>query len=224
MELLTTLGSYGNGPTNLKTPGKLCFTDAGTLLVVDHHNDRVQHWTLEGSCVASYAIRGPQCLDSRGGIFAVGTWTGSGVHVCSLESGVMLHSFSLNSAMEVNSAIYAIAFVDASTLAIYSDTKRNVSLCTLDGKLVKQLITGTGINLFSLASTADGCLVVLDVTDYTPRTRVFAPDGAELTSSALLSAANILQRSIAIRGAHAYVLGGSLGEAGYKYTRICVFE
>ena len=121
--------------------------------------------------------------------------------------------------------IDAIAFVDASTLAIYDNTKRNVSLCTLDGKLVKQLITG--INLLSLAISADGCLVALDVPDYRTkktRARVFAPNGAELTTSALLPTANILQQSIAIRGVHAYVLGRNLEEAGYEYTRICVFE
>ena len=128
-------------------------------------------------------------------MFAVGTWSKSGVHVFSLESGVTLHLL-LN-----GERITAIAFVDASTLAISSHDKCDVSLYTLDGRLLKQL--AAEIITRSLTSCADGSLLVLDC--YKERVRVFAPDGAELTTS--LFTANILSPcAIALRGAYAYVL------------------
>ena len=90
MRFLISLGSNGNRPKNLDSPRGLCFTDAGTLLVADFGNHRVQHWTLEGLSIVStvsYAVNYPVCVASRGDIFVTGTIFG--ICVCALESGAV---------------------------------------------------------------------------------------------------------------------------------------
>ena len=222
MNLLATIGSKGNGgPVNLKQP--ICFTDAGTLLVLDYYNKRVQHWALEGSSIASYAMQTPPVIvASRGNLFAVGTE--SGVRVCLLESGVVLHEWS------GANRIHAVAFVDAETLAVsissrdIGQSRGTVGLYTLDGRLLKLLANNIALHghaSHSLATRADGCLLVSDYNYFSERIRVFAPDGIELTTSPLaLQRFQSYLRSIAFCGGRVYVL-----EVAPKIgSKISVFE
>ena len=198
MEFLATIGSYGSGPTNLNAPGGLCFTDAGTLLVADSYNARVQHWTLEGSCIASFVTQRP-CLHvaSRGDIFVTGT--NDGVRVCSLEDGKVLHAWTIHGTFSSRIA----AFVDAETLVISS--LKSAFLYTLDGKLLSQFAVII-MPPTSLVTCADGCILMTELG--TRRIRVFASNGVELSGTSMF-AKHIFQspaKSIALYKECAYVL------------------
>ena len=182
----------------------LCFTDTGSLLVPGHFI--MQHWTMEGTNIASYAIPSrPQSVASRGNVFAVGC---AEVHVCLLESGAVLHTWDAG-------FISTIAFVDASTLAVAKRYQHTICLYTLDGGLLRRLVAN--IITHGIAACADGCLLV---TDYNKScVRVFASDGAELTTSPLaMHTFQTSPRAIALCRERVYVLEPAIG---YK---ICVFE
>ena len=188
----------GNSPNNSGLVLGLCFTAAGTLLVA-LHNDQVQHWTLEGQSIASYAIRAPCCVASCNNIVAVGTH--GGVHVCSLENGVVLHAW-LRSCW-----IHAVVFTDAEILVVSDCTRNVIELHAPDGRFLKQL--AANIISASLAARADGCLLVSDY--FRNRIRVFAPDGAELTTSPFsVHTFPSHPRSISLCGARAYVLESNI--------------
>ena len=194
----------------------LCFTDTGTLLVPGHFI--MQHWTLEGTSIASYAIPArAQSVTSRGNVFAVGC---AEVHVCLLESGAVLHTWDVG-------FISTIAFVDASTLAVAKRYQHTICLYTLDGGLLRRLVAN--IITHGIAVCADGCLLV---TDYHKScVRVFASDGAELTTSPLaMHTFQTYPRSIVSCRERVYVLEPprdcsaiccTCCTTGYK---ICVFE
>ena len=193
MKMVTTLASHGGSA--------LCFTDAGTLLVVDYGNASVHHLTLEGLDISSYKTRWPKHVASRGDVFAVAT--GDGMRVCSLEHRTVLCAWLDNPTW---SAV-AIIFTDEKTLAVYYYYERMVRLYTLDGSLVKQLNATSGIISSGLAFCADDCLLVSDFNRKC--VRVFALDDTELAPFAVhafqlhpLSYPN----SIALRGEYAYVL------------------
>ena len=217
MTFLTTLGSYGDGPTNLDAPSGLCFTAAGTLLVADCDNDRVQHWTLGGSSINSYAMQRPECVALHGNTFAVGTLVG--VRVFSLESSTELHAW-LDTGY-----VCSIAFANADTIAVSSYTQDAVGLYTLEGKLLKQL--GVNVLVYGLGMCIDGCLLVGDCKQ--KRIFTFALDGTELTTSPLT--AHIFQSgpsAIALYGTRVYVIeeifDESMQPAKRDSVRISMFE
>ena len=205
-------------------PSGLCFTDAGALLVADLNN-RVHNLTMEGNRIASYEMQRPYAVASRGNLFAVGTSTGvtsTGVRVCLLESGAVLHMW-----LDAN-YIKAVAFATADTIAVAigdqgaaagKTLQRTVCLYTLDGTLLKLL--ATGIDSRSLAVCADGCLLVSD--DRQKRIRVLAPDGEELTASPL--AAHRLKREsvIALNGEHLYLFTMEAASFWSWWYKIYVF-
>ena len=208
MNLLATLGSRGDGPNNLKFPRGLCFTDAGTLLVTDYINCRVQHWSLEGSYIASYAtFKWPLCVASRGNLFVVGDTVRS--YVCSLENGDVLHTWP------AGITINEVVFVDANVLAAASHLLQTVCLYALNGGLLRQLtanIISTG-----LAVCADGCLLMSNY--YRKTIHVFAPNGTEVTTAPLATHTFQSPRTIALCGEYAFVL-----EVVLNSTRISVLR
>ena len=215
MKLSATLGSCGSGPGEFNSIGDMCFTDVGTLLVVDFGNNRVQHWTLGGSSIATLAIKSPHCVASRGTTIVVGT--ASGMRFPLLERrdwGRQLRILQTHS-------IAAVAFANSVTLAISISDLKTVGLYTMRGELLKQLSVDISSN--SLVTCADGCLLVSDFSK--GRIRVFAPDGAELTSSPF--AAHTFRPnpvSIALRGEHVYVLEITLNPMKLLERKLLVFE
>jgi hypothetical protein len=210
-QFVKTLGRMGAGPTELFGPRGLCFTDAGTLLITDYCNHRVQRWTLNGEWIATYPVRDPFCVTSRGDVFAVGSLFYRGVRVFSLESGAETGKWLCRS------NISAIAAVSADTLVIADHTAEMLELYTLEGVLKQRL--ATGIISFGLAVCADDCLIAADW--YQARVRVFSTtDGAELTTSAFATHTfEGFLRTIVLYAEHVYILEELIG-----VTRICVFE
>ena len=196
-------------------PHGLCFTDNGTLLIADFYNKRVQHWALDGEWIASYPVRSPRYVASRGDAVVVGCHE-NGVYVFSLKSGTKISEWLLNKGWI--STISAITFVDADTLAVADSRTEIMGLYTLRGVLKTQLAT----NVFSsgLAVCADGCLLASDYGQ--KRIRVFLPTGDELKTSPLSTF--LFEDSspcdIALHAGHAYVFE----RIGCGLTRICVFE
>ena len=187
------LGDFSSFPRGLRG---LCFTDAGTLLAADNIRNRVRHWTLKGLSIASYAIRYPTCVASRGNIFAVGTETG--VRVCLLEGGNVLHAWLDKKTVVISS----IGFVDADTLAVSNYSQKTINLHALNGEFLKQI--ADDISSYGTAMCTNGYLLVSDFCR--SRIRVFAPNDAELTTAPLAAHAFRLQPiSIALHGEHAYV-------------------
>ena len=216
MKLLTTLQIYRDRDGFPEGVGGMCFTDAGTLLVSNSSNwpCSLQHWTLEGSHITSYAIRDVRCVASRGDKIAVGTW--SGVHVLNLKDVSMFSSSMFPGQTDFWMANYitAVAFVDAATLAVSNNDQRTINLYTLNGRLLKHV--ASGILSRSIAMCADDCLLATD--HYRRCIRVFAPDGEELLFPTHLF--QLRPHVVALCGARAYVL--DLDEA--FPPRICIFK
>ena len=214
MNLMFSLGSHGDSQANLNSPLSLCFTDAGTLLVDDYLNNRIQHWTLEGLSIASYAFQGylSRCVASRGNLFIVGT--NDGARICSLENGAVLHAW-----INPDCDVYAAVFVDADTLAVSNTMQMTIDLYTLNGMLLKQL--AVGIMSYGIAACTNGCILVTDF--HKNCVRVFEPDGTELTTSPLTAHKfRLPPKSIVLCEERAYVLEMGLG--GIFHYRICMFE
>ena len=134
----------------------MCFTDAGTLLVSNSSNwpCSLQHWTLEGSHITSYAIRDVRCVASRGDKIAVGTW--SGVHVLNLKDVSMFSSSMFPGQTDFWMANYitAVAFVDAATLAVSNNDQRTMHTRICAGW------RGTIVpNTFISVASARGCFM-----------------------------------------------------------------
>ena len=224
-QFIGKLGKKGAGPIELNVPCGLCFTDAGTLLIADNGNDRVQHWALDGTWIASYPVNTSWCIAAYGDMIAVGCH-GTGVHMLSLKSEAVTSKWLLGH-------VYAIVFVDANTLAIASTAIANtaiatINLFTLDGVLKVQL--ANNIISCGLAVCADGYLLASHYSQ--TRIRVFSLTGDELNTSPF--AAYSFQRrplSIALHTEHAYVYLEDVDsdddyyDADYnELSRVCVFE
>jgi sugar lactone lactonase YvrE len=208
------VAEIGDGPTELNYPRGLCITDANTLLIADYHNDRVQHWKLNGDSITSYSVKDPALVASHGNVVAIARSRSNGVHVISLQSGVSFSKWLYGS------SVSAITFVNANTLAIAVCTTKTIGLYTLTGTLKKQL----AIDIVScgLAVCADDCMLVSDWEQN--RVRVFSMDGVEIVSSSFAAhpfEGNI--STIVVHAEHAYILEEILGEI-VSVTRICVFE
>ena len=179
-------------------PNGMCFTDVGTLLVSDIRGDRVRHWTLGGSCIASYSVRKPSRVASRGDTFVILAISNySDVCVYSLDSATALHTWS------VPGYICEVIYADAATLAFSNYAGETIDLYALDGAFLRQL--AVNIRSTSLAVCADGCLLANDRSRRC--IRVFALDGTESTTSPLTTHVfGAVPAGIAVCGARAYVL------------------
>ena len=212
----TFVGKYmGTDPDELKNPRGLCFSSAGTLLIADYKNDCVQHWTLDGEWIASYPVQKPTCIALFCDAIAVGCCYGNGVHVFSIESGAEISRW-LN-----KNVVHAIAFLNATTLAIAVRTTETIDLYTLEGVFKRRL--AVGIISFGLAVCADGCLLVSDWDQ--KRVRVFSIDGGEIVTSPFAERAyEGTVGAVATTTTCAYVLENT-GPVESKYAfRVYVFE
>ena len=216
LQQVSVLGTSGAGSMELKRPRGLCFTETGTLLVSDHNNARVQHWTLEGSWIASYPVQKPQCVASRGNLLATGSLGTSSVSVFLLESGIALFKW-----LTREITVTVLAFVDATTLAVANYTAETIDLCTLDGTLKRQI--AVGIWSFAFEVSTDNCLLVEDYSK--ERIRVFTlEDGALIGTSCI--ARQIFEGhpcAIALHAENAYVLQIIARNGNAKFC-INVFE
>ena len=201
-------------------PRGVCFTDAGTLLIADYYNNRVQHRTLEGIWIASYPVLHPSCVASRGNVAVIGKNKAGGVHIISLERERVSRVGATMSEWLNGNDISAITFVSATTLAIAVCTTKTVGLYTLEGVLKRQL--AVDIVSYGLAVCADDCLLVSD--QGRKRVRVFSKGGVEIVTSSFAEFTfeeNI--STVVVHAERAYVLeefdGGFFSE-----TRISVFE
>ena len=212
-QFIGKLGKKGNGPTELNHPHGLCFTDAGTLLIADCENNRVQHWTLDGEWIASYFVEKPYCVAVHGDTVVAGGDSRNGTRVFSLSCGAEVSKWSSEGCMT------AVAFVDAVSLVVAKLAGETVGLYTLEGVLKVQL--AVGLLSVGLAVCADGYLLVSDLISQR-RVHVFSTDGNELITSPFASYLFKLghPRAIAIHAEHAYVLE----HAGLGKIRINVFE
>ena len=209
---MATLGSRGDGPTNLMSPRGLCFTDAGMLLVADCANSRMQHWTLEGQYISSFSIQYPQCaarcLTLHSDIIAIGT-IDAGVSACSLADGTVLHSWL------VSDVISAVAFIIADTLVVSNFTQEMIGLYTLDGSFLKQI--AIDIFSFGIVVCVDDCILMSDF--HQSRMRTFTLNGTELDTSQLVTHTfQSSPTSVALHGERVYIMEDA------KPGRICVFE
>ena len=204
-------GKKGIGSTELSLPCGLCFTSAGTLLVADYFNDRVQHWTLDGEWVASYPVQRPSCIALCGNAIAVGRYE-RGVHVLSLKSGAVLSKW-LN-----GNSILGMTAVSATALAVSTRGAKTIDLYTLEGMLKRRL--AVGIDPYGLAMCVDGCLLVSDWNQ--KRIRVFSMDGVEIVTSPFVSHTfEGIIGEVVSHADHVYVLEWGVAE---HRCRIHVFE
>ena len=219
MNLLELFRFGASRPFSIKCakPHGLCYTCTDTLLVAYYATSLVLHLTQEGLFIASYVIRYPLCVASYGDMFAVGTdgsYGNNGVHVYSHKSREVLHAW-----LDKN-YILAIAFVDASTLAVSNRKHYAIDLHTLDGKLLRRL--AADIDSHGLVMCADGYLLALDY--HRKRMRVFASDGTELTTSSFATHTfQLPPTAIALYGERVYVLEDDLMK-NVGSVRISVFE
>jgi hypothetical protein len=89
-----TIGQHGFGPAEFKNPTRVCFVDAGSFLVCDTANGRVQHLTLAGEFLDSFdAWRRPYSIAAHGTLAAVGT-TSCTIGLYSLETHEYVRRFS----------------------------------------------------------------------------------------------------------------------------------
>jgi hypothetical protein len=197
MQFVRKFGRRGSGPGELYNPCGLCFIATGTLLVMDYSNARVAHWTLDGEWITSYDVPRPWCVAARGDVVVIGCSFSQGMYELSLQSGVVTSVLGENS-------ISAVAFMDATTLAVANRSALAIELYTLEGTF-KQQIDTDAIFSFGLAVCADGCLLVSDCNQ--KRVRVFLPTGIESDASPLASYSfeNSI-RTVALHDEHAYVL------------------
>ena len=208
-----TLGTKGTGEAELISPHGLCFTEAGSLLVADQHYNNVQHWTVDSKWIESYPVRSPQCIASRNNIVAAGC-ANYGVCVFSLDN----NSTNDDDEWWISGSVSAMAFVDASTLAVARYQAEMIGLYTLEGTLKRQL--ASNILSFSLSVSEDGYLLSTDWRR--KRIRVFSMDGPEFDASPIAAHKfEIYPCTIALCAGHAYVFETSMSQGG---SRVCVFE
>jgi hypothetical protein len=204
-------GKKGSGKAELHSPHGSCFTEAGTLLVVDRYNARVQHCTLGGKWIATYSMtQVPQCVASCGDTIAVGG-ASDGVHVFSQKSGHLTDRWLFKN------TISAIMFTDATTLVI-ATLKRTVGLYTLKGAMIRNF--ASDLISYGLAACADGCLLVSDFNRCC--VRVFSTTGGNELVTAPFSAFSFERPplSIGLYLDRAYVFEQLCSGA----PRVCVFE
>jgi hypothetical protein len=212
-QVVNKLGSRGTGSAGLRGPRGLCFTDIGTLLIADHYNDRVQHWTLHGTCIASYHVLQPWRVAAHSNLVAIGCIGKGGVHIFSLDSD---DSDDVISSWLCGSSITAIAFVDATTLAIANYTSETIGLYTLEGALKKQFRTDI---ISHCLMCAEDCLLVVDWRQ--KRVCVFSMDGFQLDASPFAAQLFTIHiHMIALFAERVFVLEN----IGIHASRICAFE
>ena len=204
------LGEKGTGKTELIRPHDLCFTEAGTLLVVDFGNDRVQHWDLNGEWIATYSAfsRKPHRIAACGDMLVVGCYCGV-VRVFSQKSDFATEWCCKHT-------VTAVTFVDATTLAI-ATLDNTIGLYTLEGTTMGYF--ASDIVSFGLAVCADGCLLVSDYER--KRVRVFSTTGDELDTAPFSAYSfEISPLSIGLCLDRAYVFEQLRSGA----PRVCMFE
>ena len=206
------LGEKGAGLIELSTPFGLCFTDAGTLLIADCRNNRVQHWTLDGTWIASYLVPRPFCVASNGGVVAVGC-VGDGVHVLSLESGAVLSKW-----LDGN-IIYAIAAVGATMFAVANGTAEAIDLYTVEGVKKKRLMANT--ISYGLTASADDCFLLVAGGGHRECVHVFTMDDELAAPSFTTHAFEGRVNAVALYAERVYVLEKF---HGFHSCRICAFE
>ena len=232
----------------LKEPGGLCFTDAGTLLVTDSIY-RVQHLTLDGTRLAVYKVRYPKCIASRSDIIVVGTL--HGVRVFSLANRHFSSDWPddwLNECFVDKCFVTAVTFVDDSTLAVAVYRAKMIGLYALNGTLKRKFGIDTisnEIHVNGIAVCADGCLLVSNYFDRQQRARVFSIDDSskadtlpflrkrkralltgginEIFTSSFATRSFAELRGIAVNASHAYVLEDIFDETPDGISRIHVF-
>ena len=215
MQRVAILGGRGTGPGVFQFPRGLCFVDDGSILVCDYENSRVQHLTLDGTWVATYEVQLPRCIALHGDALVIGSCQSAGVHVLSLRSHAQQHRWL------IGVSVFAVTFVNATTLAITThspNTLATITLRTLDGVMTR--LIASGILACGLAVSTDGCLLVSDYNR--ARVGVYLPDGDELVETPFAAhASEEIPHAIAIHAARAYVC--TVHRFAFTST-ICVFE
>ena len=207
------LGEKGVGPTGLNFPLGLCFSSTGSLLIADYDNNRVQHWTLDGAWIASYPVLRPYCVAPSGGAVAVGC-VGNGVHILSLESGIVLSKWLKGY------YISAITTVSATMFAVANNTIQVIDLYTAEGVRKKRLMTNT--ISFGLTTSADDCFLLVADSGDRKCVHVFTMDDELATPSFATHAFEGRVNAVALYAARVYVLEKFPGRMAHR--RICAFE
>lgn len=198
--------------TCMPNPHGMCFGTDDTLWVADTHNDRVQHWALDGTLLGSISSQYMDPIDVAvcGDMIAIAYRHKQTCQIRSISTGDVLYTWS-------NRNIgFKIAFGSASTLL--ASCTAGVGLHALDGTLLKML-NGYSV-CWGLAACADGTLLVSD--KYAQRVHVFTATGDALPS-APLSKYDFTQNttSIMVSGARAFVVGAA---SAAENTDLFIYE
>lgn len=177
MSLLRILGSSGSRPGHFHTPYKLCFSQAGTLLVVEHENDRVQEVTLTGGHVryiGERTIRSPCAISvSRAGDLVAVTWAGH-VSLFQFDTGALLRSIASS---DVTRTFYGVCFTPDDLHLAVTRFKGDsvVNFLNLDGETLWSSVRLDSPNGVAFATNGD-----LLVCQNQHRMAVLSPDGKEV--------------------------------------------
>jgi DNA-binding beta-propeller fold protein YncE len=214
------IGREGTGPAEFDGPYRLCFTDDDTILVCDYDNNRVQHLTVVGEYIRSFAVRLPFSIAVHGDMVAVGTADGP-IEIHSLSTGELISRFGSRGEGPGKIGRYATGIrltPDGTCLLVAEYRNGRLSLFTVDGVFVKHIGAGElAKGPKDVSFGAGGEIIVADSGNH--RICVFSPDGDTLirTWGSYGTAAGQFEypRALAVSGLYLYVM---------DHTRVQVFE
>jgi DNA-binding beta-propeller fold protein YncE len=184
--LLHTVGSEGAGPMQFNSPGKMCLTPAGNLLVCDCDNDRVQELTGLGEAEPQHVrfipVAKPQSIALHGGTLAVGTFIAT-IQLLSYASGALIRSIGSNGSGpgQIGHSCQGLRFTPDGQFIVaaeYGNSRLSVFRVS-DGGFVKHI--GAGVvadGPKDVQFAPNGELLVADCSNH--RVCVFSADGGTL--------------------------------------------
>lgn len=134
MRLLSVLGGKGDGPSQLQKPWAACFARNDTLLIADTENRRVQHWTLDGTCLGSMDMhirRFPVSIAACGNVFAITVVNDFAFDRWERSEVWSLSSYERMCEGPVRIGIIGIAFLNEDTLLVRVQRYHDFMFCVL---------------------------------------------------------------------------------------------
>jgi WD40 repeat protein len=187
--LLHTVGKYGDGQKQFDKPSKMCMTPAGTLLVCEYRNDRVQELTGLGEAELQHVRFIPAAaawsIALHGDTLAVGTDRGT-IKLLSYASGALLLSIGSKGSWpgQIGLKCEGLRFTpDGQFIVAAEQVNKRLSMFRVsDGGFMKHIGAGMVADGYKDVQFAlNGELLVADYRNH--RVCVFSADGDTLLRS-----------------------------------------